>query len=147
MFVSFNSKHQLLTSTEHMSSPSDFSGVRVARSLVLCVMFYRWLFVLCLVAIVISALFQSTDSDYPFGSFKLSLINVRLHVYYIHCDVYHIALFDWLIYFQMINIEMIWVSEWLLLSSISTISQLIMSRTSCVSVKWLWCLFCTRPTH
>jgi hypothetical protein len=40
MFVSFNSKHELLTSTEHMSSPSDFSGVRVARSLVLCVMFY-----------------------------------------------------------------------------------------------------------
>jgi hypothetical protein len=40
MFVSFNSKHELLTSTEHMSSPSDFSGVYVARSLVLCVMFY-----------------------------------------------------------------------------------------------------------
>jgi hypothetical protein len=53
------------------------------------------LFVLCLVAIVLSVLFQSTDSDYPFGSFKLSLIGVRLHVYYIHCDVYHIALFDW----------------------------------------------------
>ena len=40
MFVSFNSKHELLTSTEDMSSPSDISGVRVTRSLVLCVMFY-----------------------------------------------------------------------------------------------------------
>jgi hypothetical protein len=41
MFVSLNSKHELLTSTKHMSSPSDFSGASVARSLVLCVMFYR----------------------------------------------------------------------------------------------------------
>ena len=40
MFVSFNSKHELLTSMEYMSSPSDFSGVHVTRSLVLCVMFY-----------------------------------------------------------------------------------------------------------
>jgi len=40
MFVSFNSKHELVASTEHMSSPSDFSEVRVARSLVFCVMFY-----------------------------------------------------------------------------------------------------------
>ena len=40
MFVSFNRKHELLTSTEHMSSPSDFSGVRVTGSLGLCVMFY-----------------------------------------------------------------------------------------------------------
>jgi hypothetical protein len=46
-----------------------------------------------------------------------SVLSVQLHVYYIHCDVYHIALFDWYIYFQMINIEMIWVGEWLLLLS------------------------------
>jgi hypothetical protein len=37
MFVSLNSKHELLTSMEHMSSPSDFSEVHVTRSLVLCV--------------------------------------------------------------------------------------------------------------
>ena len=58
-------------------------------------------------AIVLSVPFQSTDYDYPFGSFKPSLISVRLHVYYIHWDVYHIALFDWQIYFQMINMKMI----------------------------------------
>ena len=34
-------------------------------------MFYRSLFVLFLLAIVLSVLLQYTDSDYPFGIFKL----------------------------------------------------------------------------
>ena len=145
MFVSFNSKHELLTSTEHLSSPSDFSGFRVARSLVFCVMFYWSFFVLCPLTIVFSVLLQFTDSDYPFGSFNLSLISVQLHVYYIHCDVYHIALLDWYIYFQMINIEMIWVREWLLFSIIWAISQLSHVENKLHFREMI--MICTRPTH
>jgi len=37
---------ELPTLPEHLSSPPIFSGVRVTRSLVLCVMFRRLLFVL-----------------------------------------------------------------------------------------------------
>ena len=49
-----------------------FSGVRVNRSLVLYVC-CRSLFVLFLLAIVLSVLLRYTDSDYPFGIFKLFL--------------------------------------------------------------------------
>jgi hypothetical protein len=54
-----------------------FSGVRarVARSFVFCAVFCRSLFVLlsfCLFTIVLSVL-RFTDSDYPFGIFKLFL--------------------------------------------------------------------------
>ena len=38
-------EQELLTLPEHLSSPPVFSGVRVTRSLVLCVMFCRSLFV------------------------------------------------------------------------------------------------------
>jgi hypothetical protein len=38
--------YSYLYNIEHLSSPPDFSGVRVARSLVFCVMFCRLLFVL-----------------------------------------------------------------------------------------------------
>jgi hypothetical protein len=94
----------LLTPPEHLSSPTAFSGVRITRSLVLCVHFADrclsfctfsfghcvvcssvfWplccLF-FCLLAIVLSVLLSFghcvvcsssyTDSDYPFGIFKL----------------------------------------------------------------------------
>ena len=64
-------EQELLTLPEHLNSSPVFSGVRVTRSLVLCVyymcMFCRLLFVLffcwpfcCL---------RYTDSDYPFGTF------------------------------------------------------------------------------
>jgi hypothetical protein len=46
-----------------------FSGVRVTRSLVFCVVFCRSLFVLFLLTIVLSVL-RITASDYPFGVFK-----------------------------------------------------------------------------
>jgi hypothetical protein len=58
---------ELLTHPEHMSSPSDSSGVRVTRSLVICVMFCRSMFVLLLLSIVVSVLLQFTDSNFPFG--------------------------------------------------------------------------------
>ena len=53
--------------------PQVFSRVRVTRSLVLCACFVdRSLFFCTFLAIVLSVL-QFTDSNYPFGIFKLSL--------------------------------------------------------------------------
>ena len=49
-----------------MSSPPAFSGVRVALSLVFCVVFCRSLFVLFLFAIVLSDL-RCMAADYPCG--------------------------------------------------------------------------------
>ena len=46
--------------------PPIFSGVRVTRSLVLCVCF-----VLFHLAIVLSVLLQFADSDYPYGILNL----------------------------------------------------------------------------
>jgi hypothetical protein len=50
-----------------------FSGVRVTRSLVLCVCFVDRCLSVCtfLLTIVLSVLLQYTDSDYPFGIFSL----------------------------------------------------------------------------
>jgi hypothetical protein len=53
-----------LTLPEYLGSSPVFSEVRVIRSLVLCVMFCRSLFVLFLLAIVLSVLLRFTDSDY-----------------------------------------------------------------------------------
>ena len=50
-----------------------FSRVHVTRSLVLCVMLCRSLFVLCLLAIMLSVLLRFTDTGYPFGIFNLFL--------------------------------------------------------------------------
>jgi hypothetical protein len=66
-------EQELLTLQEHLSSPPVFCGVHVTR-LVLCEVFCRSLFVLFLLAIVLSGL-QFTDSDYPFGILKLFLYN------------------------------------------------------------------------
>jgi hypothetical protein len=63
-------EQELPTLPDHPSSPPVFSRVRVARSLVFCVVFCRSLFVLFIFAIVLSVL-RFTDSDYPFGIFKL----------------------------------------------------------------------------
>ena len=65
-------EQELLTLPEHLSSPPVFSGACVTRSLVVCVCFaYRCLsFCPFPLAIVLSVL-RSTDSDYPFGNFKL----------------------------------------------------------------------------
>jgi hypothetical protein len=52
---------------------TDFSGIRVARSLAFCVMFCRSLFVLLflfLLAVVLSVTLRIMASDYPFGIFK-----------------------------------------------------------------------------
>jgi hypothetical protein len=74
---------ELLTLPEHMSSPPGFSEVRVTRSLVLCVMFCRSLFVLFPLTIVLSILFfdlrflivtfVSPSSSYIINNLKKSI--------------------------------------------------------------------------
>jgi hypothetical protein len=79
-------EQKLLTIPRRLSSSPVFSGVRVTRSLVLCVYFVDRCLSLCpfffwplcclsffLLAIVLSVLFRFTDSDYTFGIFKLFL--------------------------------------------------------------------------
>ena len=66
-------------------SPPVFSEVRVARSLVFCVVFCTSLLVLFLLVIVLSTLLRFTNYDYPFGIFKLFLLinkqNTTFQVY------------------------------------------------------------------
>jgi hypothetical protein len=60
-----HSDQELPTLPEHLSSPSGFSGVRVSRSLVLCVMFCRSGFLCCLsfdLQILITPLISSSSS-------------------------------------------------------------------------------------
>jgi len=67
-------EQELLTLPGHLSSPPVFSGVRVSRSLVLYVCFVDLCLSFCtifLLAIVLSVLLRYTDSDYPYGIFKL----------------------------------------------------------------------------
>ena len=65
-------QQELFTLPEHLCSPSVLSGVRFARSLVLRVFFgdrcFTFLFQL---AFVLFILLRYTDSDCPFGVFKL----------------------------------------------------------------------------
>jgi hypothetical protein len=64
----------------------NFSGVRVARSLVFSVVFCRSLFVLIFpfLIIVLSVLLRSTDFDYPFVFFKLFLHFIFLILLHLH---------------------------------------------------------------
>ena len=64
-------KQELFTFPEHPSSALVCSDVRVARSLVFCVMFCKSLFVPFHLAIVLAVLVLFTDSNNPFGIFKL----------------------------------------------------------------------------
>ena len=64
---------QHLSSLPILPQHLSFSGVRVTRSLDLCVCFVDRSLVLFLLSIVLSVLLRYTDSDYPFGIFKLFL--------------------------------------------------------------------------
>jgi hypothetical protein len=68
-------EQERLTLPEHMSSPRVVSGVRVSRSLVLCVCFVNRCLFFCPFswAIVLSVLLRITDSDYHIGIFKFFL--------------------------------------------------------------------------
>ena len=67
---------ELLTLPEHLSSPQVFSGVGVARSLVLCVCFVDHCLSFCPFSFGHCVVCSSSiyDSDYPFGIFKLFLL-------------------------------------------------------------------------
>ena len=83
-------EQELLTLPEHLSSAPVCNGVHVSRSLVLCIIFCRSLFVL--LAIVLSVLLRFTDSDYPWlwylrltlmlGMVKIMWTKVLLNVSY-----------------------------------------------------------------
>ena len=77
-------KPELNTRPEHLSSPPVFSAVRVSRSLVLCVVFCRSLFVILsffLLVIVLSVLLRFTAYDYHFSTFKLFFLPTNSNVY------------------------------------------------------------------
>jgi hypothetical protein len=57
-------EQELLTLLKHLSSLPVFSGVRVTRSLVLCVVFCRSLFVPLSLIFLLSVLLRFMDSDY-----------------------------------------------------------------------------------
>ena len=59
------------TLPEHLSSPPVFTGVRVTQSLVLYVCCVDRCLSFCPFSIVLSVLLRYTDSDCPFGIFKL----------------------------------------------------------------------------
>ena len=64
-------EQELLTLPGNLKSPPILSEVSVTRSLVLCIMFYRSLFVLLFFFLwpmhFLSFFFRFTDSDYSFG--------------------------------------------------------------------------------
>ena len=68
-------KQEMPTLSEHLSSPPVFCAVCVTRPLVLFICFVDGCLYFCTFsfAIVLSVLLRYTDSDYPFGIFKLFL--------------------------------------------------------------------------
>ena len=72
---------------EHLSSPTDFSGVRVARFFVFCVVFCRSLFVLFHLLIVLSVLLQFIYSDYPFVIFLTFFCLRHLPMFRLHFNL------------------------------------------------------------
>ena len=97
-------EQELPTLPEHLSSPSDFSGLRVTQSLVLCVCFVDLVcpFVLFLLAIVLSVLLWYTDSNYPFGTFNLFLHWSLLSAFlYFRFSVYSLFLNNYLLFIDI----------------------------------------------
>ena len=73
-------KHDLLTIPEHrIPFSSGFTGVRVAQSIVFCIMFCRSLFILLFIFHLTSVLsvLRFTASDYHFNSFKLVMTSYK----------------------------------------------------------------------
>ena len=77
-------EQELLALPEHLSSPPGFSGVHVANFLVFCVLFCRSLFFLCPFFLCHCSLcvlcFSASQSEYPFGIFKLFLSLPTTHL-------------------------------------------------------------------
>ena len=69
--ILYFTEQELITLPEHLSSVSVFSWVRVAQSVVFCIMFCRSVCLLCIC--VLSVFLRFTASDYHMGMFKLFL--------------------------------------------------------------------------
>ena len=85
-----------LTLPEYLISSPVFSGVRVTRSLVFCVVYCRSLFFILfffLLAIVLSVCLRFTNSDYSFGILKLSS----------YSDVQRILCCDFVLFFFVLS--------------------------------------------
>jgi len=67
-------EQELPTLPEHLILPLVFSGVHVTRSYMYVLLIVVCSFVHFLLAILLSVLLLYTDSDCPFGIFKLFLI-------------------------------------------------------------------------
>ena len=76
-------REDLLTVPEHLKFILVFSAIRVTRSLAFCVILCRSLFVLFLLAIVLSLL-RITASDYFFRTFKLFFIDKRVDIFIVY---------------------------------------------------------------
>ena len=76
-------EQELLTLPEHLRSPRLFCGVRVARSLVFCVMFFGSLFVLFHLAMVLSVL-RFMASGYFVGIFILFCMDKMIDIFNVH---------------------------------------------------------------
>jgi hypothetical protein len=75
-------EQKLPTRSEHLRSLPVSSEVHVARSLFFCVVFCGSLFVLFLLAIVLSVLLRFTDSDYPFW-----YLQTRFTLFVLSCQI------------------------------------------------------------
>ena len=71
------------TYPEHLSSPQVLRGVRVARSLVFCVIFFGSLFVLFHLAMVLSVL-RFMASGYFVGIFNLFCMDKMIDIFNVH---------------------------------------------------------------
>jgi len=69
-------EQELPTLPEHLSSPPVFRGIRVNRSLVLYVCFVDRCLSFCTFSFCHYVVCSYTDSDCPFGIFKLFLLKV-----------------------------------------------------------------------
>ena len=116
-------EQELPTLLEDMNSPPAWSEVRVARSLVFCVMFCWSLFTL--LTIVLSVLLRFTASDYPFGIlwplYCLFFYDLRLLItslvssnfpYIIHLYLSTIVLFSSFFCLYLLP-SLFWIISWL----------------------------------
>ena len=94
-----------------MSSPPGFSGVRVTRSLVLCVCFVDRCLSFCTFSFGHCVVCSFTDSDYHFGIFKLflvySFLNSVQNVLLLNGFTLH--LFHNVVYF--VSMKIVWYSS------------------------------------
>ena len=76
-------EQELLTLPEHLSSSPILSGIRVTRSLVLCVCFLNNCVSFCPFSLGhrVVCPFSIYDSDYPFGIFKLFFRRYYMHAF------------------------------------------------------------------